>query len=1437
LVSAYFSATGNYIFERLGRKEGLSNSSVSSIIQDKNGFLWFGTQGGLNRFDGINFKTYEHDPYDKTSLPHRLIQTMYLDYDNNVLWIGTYNGLARFDIDSETFTHYKHIPNDDTSLSNEVVTAITKDNDGNIWVGTLNGLNVLNPETGVIKKYPASDDERKSISGNTIRSLLKDNDGNIWVGTLTGLNLYNKENDSFQLFSSKQYPIFKTDYIMALDQDEDGIIWIGNWGNGLLKFNPKTFQFDLIKIADNTIYTLKVEKDRSIWAGTWGGGLYEYDFNSDSVLEFRYDERNPGSLSHDTVYSIFIDDSGLIWIGTNGNGLNKLNRRKIDYRKFSSSAEDELGISRGKVNSILEDSEGNLWFGIYNGGLNKFDVKEQKIFKYVNIPDDDSSLSNNIVTFIYEDSQNNLWIGTNEGFNKYLPETDNFKRFLPDGTDINPTGSIVYQMLEDKHNNLWIGYYKNGVDIWNLEENRFVNYKSDEKDSTTLSDNLVYYLIEDVEGNIWIGTNNGLNRYDEQNDNFVRYFNDPQDKNTISNNTVRTLFEDSRGNIWIGTSSGGITIMNEKTGKITHYSKKDGLSDNAISSILEDDKGNIWIATSYGINIYDYKLDQFKHITEQDGLWGMEFNQGHEKAKDGSLYFGAMHGIYVFKQTPEMINFHEPQIHIIDIKVMNEIFETEIPYYNLDEISLPYNRNFISFEFIGIDYFSPEKNQYAYKLEGVDSEWIYSGNRNYMSYSNLQPGNYTFRIKAANNDGIWNDTGTSIKLIIASPPWQTWWAYLLYIIIAFVLIYFILMGMNLKLKKESAENSNKAKSEFLANISHEVRTPLNSIIGFSTLLSETEVNDLQQQYLSTLKNSAHSLLAIINDILDISKIEAGKIEMEIIRINLPKLLEQSIDMVKYQSSVKGIELVLNISPEVPEHAYFDPVRLKQILLNLLNNAIKFTHEGEVELAVDFASSDSHTGIFSFSIRDTGIGISEEKQKRLFKSFSQADASTTRKYGGTGLGLFISKNFVNKMGGTISVESTEGAGSTFSFKVETKYDERTWLSDKSIESKQNALLIGKNTTLFNMLNKVFSEVGVVSSQIDSIENFKSVQKGDIPFDFLIIDYHQKDHEQLTAFSLELKQKIHQPKTILLINAEDRNNFSKTVFDHSLIKPFKTDELLNLFRRTENQLPNNIDGIHKPITLKKSPKILIVEDVRINMLLISTIIKQILNSPRIYSAENGKLAFEAVANENFDVILMDIQMPEVDGIEATKLIRKLESEKEIRTPIIALTAGAVAGEKEKCLNAGMDDFLTKPINRTILEKTLLKFLSPSDMIQQEIKIISQEKNFKHFDKEQLLQKLENDKDTLMLLLDAAENDIEERIKKVKEAAEIKDYEIIRIEAHAIKGSSLEICLNKFGEMAREVEIASKEKKSDIKNLILQLDEEWAIVKKEIKRENIE
>ncbi len=808
------AATESYIFDKISRTDGLSDFSVSGIVQDKQGFLWFATQGGLNRYDGKNFKIYRSIPFEKNTLPHQIIQTMFLDYENSILWLGTYNGLSRFDIDKQQFTNYLKEPKNSETISNEVVTAVVKDKDGFIWAGTLDGLNRLDTSTGKFKRYFPESGNINSVSHNVIRSLLKDKNGDIWIGTYNGICKYDKTTDSFKRYCAdeKGKTLFKTQYAMDMQQDDEGTIWIGNFGTGLVSFNPSDNTFKTIQLKENNIYKINVQEKNKIWIGTWGNGLIEYDKITGEKINYKYAYNDPKSISHDIIYSFFRDKTGILWIGTNGNGINKLNKNKIDRRILMHDPLSKNSLTRGRINSMLEDSFGDLWIGIYSGGLNRYIPSQRKIIKYTNKPSDKSSISNDIITYLFEDSRKNLWIGTNSGLCRYDRNSNSFQTFMPSANKNSISGPLIYSMTEDSNGNLWIGTYNDGLNKWNRTTGEFTVYKNDPAKAASISANLIYCVLFDSQKRLWIATNKGLSMMNPDEKTFTNYYHNPEDRNSLTNNSIRVIFEDSKKNLWIGTTGGGLILFNEKEKKFVHYTIDNGLSDNAINSVMEDNSGKLWIGTSFGLNIFNLETKTFKLLTSKDGLWGMEFNTGAAKDSKGNLYFGSMHGVYEFSGNPEFFENEAPKVILTDILLFNKPIISEKPSYLTDTLKLKYNENFLTFMFSADDYKSPEHNSYAYKMDGIDKEWIFSGNRNNVTYSSILPGSYTFRIKAANSDDIWTEKEKTIKITIKSPPWLSWYAYLFYIMISAGAVYFIVMIKSeqaLKLKIIELEETEK----------------------------------------------------------------------------------------------------------------------------------------------------------------------------------------------------------------------------------------------------------------------------------------------------------------------------------------------------------------------------------------------------------------------------------------------------------------------------------------------------------------------------------------------------------------------------------------------------------------------------------------------------
>ena len=834
--SSFFYLKGqNHIkFEHLSIEEELPQNTVYSILQDYKGFLWVGTEYGLCRYDGYSFKPYQYDPEDPSSLSHNRVTTIFEDHWKT-LWIGTDSGLNKFNRLHEGFTHYKNEPgNPKETLSNNNISAIFEDDSGNLWIGTYGGgLNKFNPGTQTFTTYKPNSPGWAEGSGTVepdhhkITSIVEDNNQELWVGTLDGLYTFNPKNEKFKRWDIHPVNSDKTcsDNITAIYKDKSEELWFGTADGRLLRFDRQMQRFNLLQYdpgipfcqGDSRVRSIYEDKSGDFWVGVFNHGLYKSDAEKKTFSNYKEEHWGHGGLSNNNIYVIYQDQGDIIWIGTD-DGLNKLDKKKNEFAHWTTEPGNENSLSDNNVWAIYKDNAGILWIGT-DKGLNRFDRETGDFIHYTYDPQKPNTLSHNRVMAICEDSRGRLWIGTKGGgLNRFDKKTRIFTNYIPlpgyhplPGKSENLrhiSDTQIYALLEDHEGLLWIGTQYGGLNRLNMETGTFTHFMPDQNNpAKSLSHKDVGSIFEDKTGTLWVGTRGGLNEFNRETGAFKHYKNDKNDENSLSNDYVSAIYEDQSGTLWVGTYFGGLNkLVDRKKGAFKYFRKKDGLPSDTINGILEDETGSLWLSTVNGLSKFDPQKQEFKNYYASDGLQGKEFNgSARFKANDDEMFFGGVNGFNAFYPSRIKDNLHQPPVVITDFLVFNKHYlDTSIT--EMSEVVLSYENSVLSIEFSALDFSIPEKNQYEHKMEGVDPEWVHGdAKKRIVTYTSLDPRTYLFKVKAANNSGIWNDKEVVLKITITPPFWQTWWFRILLGILAIIVIITIYRMRTQRLRKKIAE--------------------------------------------------------------------------------------------------------------------------------------------------------------------------------------------------------------------------------------------------------------------------------------------------------------------------------------------------------------------------------------------------------------------------------------------------------------------------------------------------------------------------------------------------------------------------------------------------------------------------------------------------------
>ncbi|MBN2795109.1 MAG: diguanylate cyclase [Clostridia bacterium] len=753
----------NLKFEKVGKDEGIDNSSITNIVQDREGYLWLASQGGLYQFNGKGTVVYRTDPFDINNLSNNLIQSLYYDEKINVLWLGTYQGISKFEIDTKTFKNYTVEKN---GLSNSVIVAISQDQYGNMWFGTMEGMNKLDKNTEKLETF--------EIEGNVVRSICLDSKNRLLVGTYEGLLYFDPFKNAF-IKADVALPSKSVMKVLELDQ---GFITIGMWDGGVVTLDMDFKILNHIVLDDNRVYTMLKTSDATLWVGTWGGGLFA--ILDDEIIRFK-GEGKPDDIGNPIVYTLFEDNLGTLWVGTNGGGTYKVHPQTRAYLKYAHDPLKPDSLSKGRVNRVYRDLKDNLWIAVYNSGINRLDPNTGAMIKYSTQNKGRHGLIHDQV-LDFMDYGNKLLIASGSGVGYYDPIEDAFKHL-----DLLPENNTVYKLYIDKNHHLWVGSYLTGAYLFDEDFTLIKHIKNDGK-LDGLGNNQIYDILCDQKRRVWIGTNNGLYQYNEETLSLRNFVRKDGDRTSLGSNNIRTLMEDHDGNIWIGTLGGGVARFDEHTECFESITEKEGLAGNEVVSLLESKNNEIWVATLNGLSVVDIETGGIVTLTVENGLGGLEYTGVGMMDGDGSLYFAGEHGVDVIPSSHELEPQDMPPVYITNVTMKQHSVEPNVRILNHRNYVFNYNENDISFDYEALDYMKQSTLQYYHQLKPFDKDWISTGNRNYTSYSNLEPGSYEFSVKVKNLDGIFSETA-SLFFTIKLPWFKTKAAYGLYIGIVAASVY------------------------------------------------------------------------------------------------------------------------------------------------------------------------------------------------------------------------------------------------------------------------------------------------------------------------------------------------------------------------------------------------------------------------------------------------------------------------------------------------------------------------------------------------------------------------------------------------------------------------------------------------------------------------
>jgi signal transduction histidine kinase/ligand-binding sensor domain-containing protein/CheY-like chemotaxis protein/HPt (histidine-containing phosphotransfer) domain-containing protein len=1318
------------VLEHLTPSEGMPQGTVTATLQDSQGFVWLATEDGLVRYDGHDLHRYAYSRNASDALPGNFTQEIVEDAHHD-LWVAIKDaGVVRWNRATDSFSHYRHDLKDPGSLASDAARTVIVDTRGRVWIGTFDaGIDVLDPALGHVEHLRHAPGDPGSLSDDEVLTLTLDRSGSVWVGTASGLDRWQPERRAFAHFRHQDGDpqSLGGKQVTRIVEDHGGNFWIGTVDAGLDHMEPsgrviEHFRHDPShpgSLASDDVRAILEDQAGRLWVGTTEG-LDLLDAAGGTFAHYRHDDGDAESLRDSYIMSLYQDRTGLVWIGTQAGGVSRWNPRSWE---LGGHRPDWLG---GKPVTTFADAPNHkVWIGSMGAGLMQFDDATGESASIDSIVGRHDALGDQRVMALHLDRRDTLWIGTMHGGLKKLSPAHKLESIPVKPGDAHAlSGAGVMTMFEARDGRMWLGINEAGANILDPATGVVRQLPYTAGTPGALSASSVTAIAEDHQGFIWLGTDTGGLDLATSDGVVVKVFrHDPENPASMPSDAVYALEVDSEGRLWVGTDSGGLVrVVGSPTSpdaiRFEVISREEGLSSDTIYGVLSDAKGRLWLSGNAGLMRYDPETHAVKTFHREHGLQGEEFDyNAYYRLRDGRLCFGGPGGFNIFDPLRLSENTNGPRVALTGLEILGVPAPANVPYWLMQRIALDYRASIVSLDFGALDFISPKRNRLAYRVAGLADRWIDLGTQHRVTLTNLDAGDHLLEVRAANADSVW---GEPLKLTLHRDPspWRSPWAYAGYAILALLILAARMRSQRAKihgivrakqrLESEVAartrellesnrqlEEAAQAKSNFLARMSHELRTPMNGVVGMTELLGRTTLSTAQARLTQTIRSSAQILLQIVNDLLDLSKIQAGKVEFESLPLDLGRILEECTTLFAAAAESKGIELIVCPPQAVTPVVLGDPLRVRQIVLNLVGNAVKFTLQGEVVVKADIDAVEAGRSVVRITVSDTGVGMDTATIGKIFEPFTQADESTTRRFGGTGLGLAICRDLAELMGGTVAVESRPKVGSTFHVRLplpatpaqQAPAPERAASAPASLGARTVRILT-RRPALAESLARHAAALGLAAVCDQSDQHIDPADARHL----VIAD--ASTHAAAIEAALQDTSAGRPPLVVVATAAQIEPLRCRDRLDPDVIvsKPVHRSVLNSALAKAAGLEPAPLApaAVAKP-NASPGGHVLLVEDEPVNAAVAQGYLAE-LGCTSVW-VDNGSEAIARSATERFDLIMMDLNMPAMDGFAATRLIRQRQGDAD-RVAIIALTAHEAKNYRDACLAAGMDDLLSKP-----------------------------------------------------------------------------------------------------------------------------------------------